>query len=70
MVAAQKGHHECISILLAHGADVKMAEKVKLFVALESVRLILTCLLNVMYSVVELHFMLLFSLERWRRLYG
>ena len=26
IIAAQKGHHECLSILLAHGAEVNKAE--------------------------------------------
>ena len=28
MMAAQEGHHECLSILLAHGAEVDKAEAV------------------------------------------
>ena len=28
MIAAQKGHHECLSILLAHGAEVNEASTV------------------------------------------
>ena len=28
MVAANKGHHECLSILLAHGAEVDKANHV------------------------------------------
>ena len=28
MIAAQGGHHECLSILLAHGADVNKAGRV------------------------------------------
>ena len=28
LVAAEKGHHECLSILLAHGAEVDKADRV------------------------------------------
>ena len=28
MIVAQKGHHECLSILLAHGAKVNKADAV------------------------------------------
>ena len=28
MMAAQEGHHECLSILLAHGAEVNKAAAV------------------------------------------
>jgi hypothetical protein len=28
ILAAREGHHECISILLAHGAEVNKAEEV------------------------------------------
>ena len=28
MLAAAEGHHECLSVLLAHGADVNKAAKV------------------------------------------
>ena len=28
MIAAEKGHHDCLSILLAHGAEVGKANEV------------------------------------------
>ena len=30
MIAAQEGHHECLSFLLAHGAEVDIAEAVSI----------------------------------------
>ncbi len=28
MIAAEKGHHECLSLLLAHGAEIDKADQV------------------------------------------
>ncbi len=28
MIAAESGNHECVSILVAHGADINMTSKV------------------------------------------
>ena len=52
MIAAQEGHQECISILLAHGADVKMADRVSavgIITASPIVKLLaaVRCVLNV-----------------------
>ena len=33
MMAAEEGHHECLSILLVHGAFVNKADAVSVFVA-------------------------------------
>ncbi len=30
MIAAEEGHHECLSILLAHGAEVDKAREVSI----------------------------------------